>query len=153
MSGEDAGKITRAALKWVEDEGLLRQSILWQNKVREAFEAGAATPHLSVIYTNLKVRCRTCGRDKCWRYLEAEDVIEILGGCCDALSSAASSPEPAASDERADFESWISPQIRSGSLERRGNGYANHVTQSVWTGWQGRAAAIRAKASAEKEQT
>jgi hypothetical protein len=42
MSGEDAGKITRAALKWVEDEGLLRQSILWQNKVREAFEAGAA---------------------------------------------------------------------------------------------------------------
>jgi hypothetical protein len=69
MSGDDAGKITRAALKWVEDEGLLRQSILWQNKVREAFEAGAAfakgspaVPEAGVVSGEDagKVRARQC---------------------------------------------------------------------------------------------
>jgi hypothetical protein len=67
MSGDDAGKITRAALKWVEDEGLLRQSILWQNKVREAFEAGAAFAQGSqatplIPTTRDWVKCPVCGQ-------------------------------------------------------------------------------------------
>jgi hypothetical protein len=109
MSGDDAGKITRAALKWVEDEGLLRQSILWQNKVREAFEAGAAYAQGSQAAPRLREAMQTV-KDSHTRGLSS-GTGKITVCNCDTCRIFAEALEAAAQSERPGPTPIFSPRV------------------------------------------
>lgn len=53
-----------------------------------------ATPHSSVIYTDLRVKCQGCGGYAIWRYLEDEDTIEVFHECSARAGVAATVETP-----------------------------------------------------------
>jgi hypothetical protein len=62
--------------------------------------------------------------------------------CAEKLREGSLRTPTAPTDERGQFELWVSSQIRNGmygwSLARQGNGYDQGVTHSLWLGWKAR---------------
>lgn len=61
----------------------------------------SVAPHSSVIYTDLRVKCKGCGGYVIWRYLEDDDTIEVVHNCSARAGVAATVESPTDIFERA----------------------------------------------------